>query len=92
MSAPTRYAGRMKLNLVMPRLFSEANLIATFGTARLMRKFNGDYYILGGSSADHAAAKEWVSMFCHEASISFPPTLTNRAPAATACAQTVSHA
>ena len=71
----------MKLNLAMPRLFSEANLIATFGTARLMRKFNGDYYILGGSPADHGEAKEWVSMFMHEASISFPPALASRTAA-----------
>ena len=66
----------------MPRLFSEANLIAVFGSAKLMRKRNGDYYIIGGGPADHAAAKEWVSMFMHEASISFPPTLPSRAPAA----------
>jgi hypothetical protein len=65
----------------MPRLFSEANLIATFGTARLMRKFNGDYYILGGSPADHGEAKEWVSMFMHEASISFPPVLVKQVAA-----------
>lgn len=46
---------------------------ASFGEARLFRKPNGDYELVGGTSADRVAAKEWVSLFMHEASISFRP-------------------
>ena len=54
------------------RPLAQDNLIANFGGARLMRKFNGACYLIGGNDADRADAKEWVSMFMHEASISFP--------------------
>ena len=87
MSAPSRYAARMKLNLPSPSDLQSpishllSSHVASFGNARLMRKFNGDCYILGGTRDDHAAAKEWVSMFLHEAAISFPPTMASRAAA-----------
>ena len=71
----------MKLNLVMPRPYFDANHIATFGNAHLMRKYNGDYHIVGGSPVDHTAAKEWVSMFMHEAAITFAPVLAKRVAA-----------
>lgn len=46
---------------------------ASFGEARLFRKPNGDYELVGGTAGDRVAAKEWVSLFMHEASISFRP-------------------
>ena len=51
----------------------EEEAIACFGEARLVRKRNGDYQLLGGAAADRTAAKEWVSLFMHEAAMSFCP-------------------
>ena len=47
--------------------------LARFGAARLVRNSNGDYQLLGGTAADRTAAKEWVSLFMHEAAVSFWP-------------------
>jgi hypothetical protein len=58
---------------------------ASFGEARLFRKPNGDYELVGGTMADRVAAKEWVSLFMHEASISFRPA-PGMGPAAAAAA------
>lgn len=37
-----------------------------------MRKFNGDYHIVGSSPADHTASKEWACMIIPEAANYFP--------------------
>ena len=41
-------------------------LIAAFGTARLVRNQNGRHELIGGTADDHAAAREWCSLFAHE--------------------------
>jgi hypothetical protein len=41
-------------------------LIAAFGTARLVRKQNGRHELIGGTADDHAAIREWCSLFAPE--------------------------
>jgi len=51
----------------------ETELIAQFGQARLVRTLDGRYELQGGSPDDHAEAREWVSLFLHEAFFRMPP-------------------
>ena len=41
-------------------------LVATFGTARLVRHLDGRYELLGGTPADLTDAREWCSLFAPE--------------------------
>jgi hypothetical protein len=43
------------------------NHIASFGQARLVSKAGGRVELIGGSPADHAEAREWISLFLHNA-------------------------
>lgn len=43
------------------------NLIARFGGAKLITKPDGRMELRGGSRADLTEAKEWISLFMHEA-------------------------
>lgn len=42
-------------------------IIATFGNARLVFAPCGSVELRGGAVADQTAAKEWISLFMHEA-------------------------
>ena len=44
-----------------------ARFIARFGDAQLMRFLAGKMELRGGSDDDRTAAREWMSMFRHEA-------------------------
>ncbi len=71
----------MKLNLLARLKSDEGELIASFGTARLMRHLNGKFQLLGGSAADRTEAKEWCSLFLHEAVfVSSPPRASLATP------------
>lgn len=41
--------------------------LATFGQARLVKHLDGRIELLGGSTDDRRAAREWCSLFLHEA-------------------------
>lgn len=43
--------------------------LVTFGKARLIQKSTGKIELVGGTTADRIAAKEWVSLFLHEATV-----------------------
>ena len=43
--------------------------LARFGQARLIQKPTGKIELVGGTVADRIAAKEWVSLFLHEATV-----------------------
>ena len=49
---------------------NEGELIAGFGEARLVKYLDGKIKLLGGSPDDRAAAREWCSLFLHEAILS----------------------
>jgi hypothetical protein len=42
-------------------------LVATFGQARLMKLQDGRFELRGGSAEERFEAKEWASLFMHEA-------------------------
>jgi hypothetical protein len=47
--------------------------VAVFGRARLIRRIDGRHELIGGSRADHFAAREWCSLFHHELVFSVRP-------------------
>ena len=55
----------------MKTMFNNKSLtekvIANFGQAQLIRHFNGRFELRGGNRHDHGEAREWISMFLHEA-------------------------
>ncbi len=57
----------------------EQEIIASFGQARLLRNRDGKVELRGGTEDDHQQAKEWISMFWHEAS----PQRLNTSPRGT---------
>ncbi len=46
---------------------ADAEIIRTFGTAELLRHTSGDWELRGGTRTDRLEAREWISLFCHEA-------------------------
>jgi len=67
LSNPQRYAGIMRFknfDWIRPM---EEKLIASFGEARLVRQLDGKMELKGGTPEDRKAAKEWISLFMHEA-------------------------
>jgi hypothetical protein len=52
---------------------NEGELLAGFGDARLIKHLDGKLELIGGSPADHTAAKEWISLFLHSAVVTFVP-------------------
>jgi hypothetical protein len=46
---------------------AEAETIATFGEAKLVKTLNGKYELRGGSPHDRVQAREWISLFMHNA-------------------------
>jgi len=50
-----------------PPFKDEGEVIASWGEAQLIRYLNGKSELRGGSEQDRAEAREWMSMFWHEA-------------------------
>ena len=49
---------------LMPTQDSDSGeAIATFGEAKLIKKFDGTYELVGGSEADRAEMAEWIALF-----------------------------
>lgn len=59
----------MKIHRMFWLVRNEVRVIALFGDARLVQKHNGRVELMGGSPGDRAAAREWCSLFMHEAVI-----------------------
>lgn len=49
-----------------PVFKDEGEIFASWGQARLLRFLDGKYELRGGTKDDWIAAKEWISMFCHD--------------------------
>jgi hypothetical protein len=45
----------------------EGEVIASWGEAKLVKYLDGKLELKGGSKEDHADAREWISLFWHEA-------------------------
>ncbi len=56
----------MKLKF-FPLFKDEGEVVASWGEAQLIRYLNGKTELRGGSDQDRAEAKEWISLFWHEA-------------------------
>ncbi len=50
-----------------PPYKDEGEVVATWGQAQLIKYLDGKMELRGGSAQDRADAKEWMSLFCHEA-------------------------
>ncbi len=57
----------MKLKNLILQFRNEGEVIAYFGQARLVKKLDGKLELVDGSSDDRIAAREWISLFLHEA-------------------------
>ena len=57
----------MKLKRLIESAILQTKTIARFGTARLIKLPTGRFHLIGGTTEDRLAAKEWVSLFLHEA-------------------------
>jgi len=66
MSYPLWQTFRMK-NRINGKGTRSEQLITTFGRARLVRVADGAAELRGAQPADHTMAKEWISLFMHEA-------------------------
>ncbi len=56
---------REKFTSFFPEFKDEGTLIASFGQAQLVKYLDGKYELRGGSKEDRLAAKEWISLSCH---------------------------
>jgi len=92
--SPPQYPARTKfISSGKPDLFARlrrhrGQVVASFGTADLLRHNDGRWELRGGTPADHAAAREWSSLFQHEATfpsaplpVTVPPPKTSNAAA-----------
>jgi len=43
------------------------NLVARFGRAKLLSRADGLVELRGGTASDHTEAREWISLFMHDA-------------------------
>ena len=57
----------MKINMSSRKQDGDAQIITCFGAARLVRRIDRRLELRGGSADDHSAAREWISLFMHEA-------------------------
>jgi hypothetical protein len=62
------------MNLRFYPLFKdEGELIASWGEAQLIKYLDGKAELKGGSEQDRAEAREWMSLFWHEAVVAERP-------------------
>jgi hypothetical protein len=59
----------MKLKF-FPLFRDEGEVVASWGDAQLIKYLDGRTELRGGSDQDRAEAREWMSLFWHEAVVS----------------------
>ncbi len=50
----------------------KGEVVAHFGAARLVKRLDSKFELRGGTKEDTAAAREWISLFLHEAVLAPP--------------------
>jgi hypothetical protein len=60
----------MKLKQLIESIMQETKIVARFGTARLIQMPSGRFLLVGGTTEERLAAREWASLFLHEAVLS----------------------
>jgi CheY-like chemotaxis protein len=63
----------MNPNVLDRLVWDEGEIVASFGVAVLIRHHDGSWELQGGSPRDHASAREWCSLFQHEATFPSAP-------------------
>lgn len=56
----------MRIGKFIP-FMEQGEVIAIFGQAKLVKTADQKYELRGGSEEDRGEAREWISMFLHEA-------------------------
>lgn len=69
MSYPLAQDGRMRFKFYPP-FIDNGEVVASWGQAELVRYLDGRTELKGGSREDRMAAREWISLFWHEALVS----------------------
>ena len=69
MSYPLAQDGRMRFKFYPP-FIDNGEVVASWGQAQLVRYLDGRTELKGGSREDRMAAREWISLFWHEALVS----------------------
>ena len=67
MSNLSQQNGGMKTRFKFGTGAKSERIITNFGAARLVRRPDGVVELRGGQAQDRTAAKEWISLFMHEA-------------------------
>jgi hypothetical protein len=57
----------MKLKTQSDHIETNEPVIALFGRAKLVKKSHARFELIGGEQSDLTDAKEWISLFMHEA-------------------------
>lgn len=60
----------MKLKQLIESILHQTTTVARFGTARLIQMPSGRFLLVGGTAEERLAAREWASLFLHEAVLS----------------------
>ena len=68
----------MRTTNIFPDIKNEGEVIASWGDARLVKCLDGKLVLKGGSKEDHGEAKEWLSMFWHEALVREVPNRNSK--------------
>jgi hypothetical protein len=71
LSHPHRYGVGMKNRIKSLFGPKSERIVTTFGQARLVVLPDATMELRGGRSDDRTAAKEWISLFMHEAVLKF---------------------
>ncbi len=57
----------MKLRHLIESILLQGKIVARFGAAKLVEEPRGRFQLIGGTMEDRLAAREWASLFLHEA-------------------------
>ena len=57
----------MSIRNLFRHLLGQGEVVASWGQAKLVKHLNGKLELRGGSKVDRGEAKEWISLFWHEA-------------------------
>jgi len=57
----------MKLRHLLDSWLVRGEVVARFGAAQLVKQPEGRFQLVGGNEAERSEAREWVSLFLHEA-------------------------
>jgi hypothetical protein len=57
----------MKLKTLSDRTETNEQVIALFGRGKLIKRSHSRFELIGGEQSDLTDAKQWISLFLHEA-------------------------